>query len=69
MPTPQPIPMSVAEQDAQTDAAILEVLLDDDAQRPWTEHEVALVLDDRRGAGPIPERCCGKHRGHKCLSM
>ena len=46
MPTPQPIPMSVAEQDAHTDAAILEVLLDDDAQRPWSEDEVALVLED-----------------------
>jgi hypothetical protein len=42
----QPIPMSVAEQDAQTDTTILEVLLDDDAQRPWTENEVALVLND-----------------------
>lgn len=42
----QPTPMSVAEQDAQTDSAILEVLLDDDAQRPWSEHEIALVLDD-----------------------
>ncbi|HEV7942543.1 MAG TPA: hypothetical protein VGP17_07055 [Solirubrobacteraceae bacterium] len=38
--------MSVAEQDAQTDTTILEVLLDDDAQRPWTENEVALVLND-----------------------
>lgn len=37
-------------EDAQTDAAILEVLLDDQVQRPWSADEIARELDDHIAA-------------------
>jgi hypothetical protein len=46
MPAQQPIPMSVTEQEKHTDGVILSFLLADDAQRPWSEEEVAREIED-----------------------
>jgi hypothetical protein len=46
----QPIPMSEAEREMHTDGVILSVLLADDAQRPWSEDEVAREIEDRAAA-------------------
>jgi predicted transcriptional regulator len=50
MPVPQPIPMSEVEREAHTDGVILSLLLDHDAQRPWTVQEIARELDDLEDA-------------------
>lgn len=42
----QPIPMSAIEQEKHTDGVILSFLLAGDAQRPWSEDEVAREIDD-----------------------
>jgi hypothetical protein len=46
MPASQPIPMSQIEQEKHTDGVILSVLLAGDAQRPWSEDEVAREIED-----------------------
>lgn len=46
MPATQPIPTSEPQRQADTDAAILEALLDEEAQRPWSVDEIARVLED-----------------------
>jgi|HubBroStandDraft_6_1064221.scaffolds.fasta_scaffold888728_2 hypothetical protein len=46
MPAQQTIHMSAAEQQDHTDAVILEALLDNDAQRPWSVDEVSRLLND-----------------------
>jgi hypothetical protein len=38
--------LSEAEAEQRVDAAILEALLDCEAQRPWSVDEIALVLND-----------------------
>lgn len=50
MPAQQPIPMSEVEREVHTDGVILSVLLADDAQRPWSEEEVAREIEDRVAA-------------------
>jgi hypothetical protein len=47
----QPIPpMSETEKEDHMDGVILEFLLDDDAQRPWTEDEVSRVVEHSTAA-------------------
>lgn len=46
MPAQQPIPMSEIEREKHTDGVILSVLLAGDAQRPWSEDEVAREIED-----------------------
>lgn len=46
MPAQQPIPTSVTEQEKHIDGVILSFLLADDAQRPWSEDEVAREIED-----------------------
>ncbi len=46
----QPIPMSEIEREKHTDGVILSFLLADDAQRPWSEEEVAREIEDRAAA-------------------
>ncbi len=51
MPAQQPIPpMNEVEREVHTDGVILSVLLADDAQRPWSEEEVAREIEDRVAA-------------------
>lgn len=46
MPAQQPIPTSVTEHEKHIDGVILSFLLADDAQRPWSEVEVAREIED-----------------------
>jgi hypothetical protein len=46
MPAQQPIPMDQIEHEKHTDGVILSFLLAEDAQRPWSEEEVAREIDD-----------------------
>ncbi len=43
-------PMNEVEREMHTDGVILSVLLADDAQRPWSEEEVAREIEDRVAA-------------------
>lgn len=42
--------------DAETDAFILDLLLDEDWQRPWSEQEIARELEDPVGAADCVAR-------------
>lgn len=42
--------MSEQEKEDHIDGVILEFLLDDDAQRPWTEEEVSRMVEDATAA-------------------
>ncbi|MGA8353844.1 MAG: hypothetical protein WB698_06730 [Solirubrobacteraceae bacterium] len=42
--------MNEVEREVHTDGVILSVLLADDAQRPWSEEEVAREIEDRVAA-------------------
>lgn len=46
MPAQQPILMSEIEQEKHIDGVILSVLLAGDAQRPWSEDEIAREIED-----------------------
>lgn len=52
----QPTPV---EQDDRIDGVVLSMLLDDDAQRPWTDEEVARQL----GGDPSTVDCLGRLAG------
>lgn len=62
----QPTPMSEAEQQDHTDGVILEALLDDDAQRPWTVDEVASEIEDPTAASDSLGRLARAGLIHRC---
>jgi hypothetical protein len=49
-------PMSEVEREVHTDGVILSVLLAGDAQRPWSEEEVAREIEDRVAASDSLKR-------------
>lgn len=58
--------MSEEEKEEHTDGVVLEFLLDDDAQRPWTEEEVALMVEDPAAASDSLGRLARAGLIHRC---